>query len=254
MSLAPEGLTVVPLKGIPQVRPGDDLARFLADAIASGKSPLTESDVLVVAQKVVSKAEGATVRLEDVTPGKDALAVAETVNKDPRLVEVILSESKRIVRSVPGVLITETHHGLICANAGVDASNSLHEGVVVLLPRDPDGSARRIRTGIAQLTGKRIGVVVSDTFNRPWRNGSINVAIGTAGFEPLDDRRGTTDDVGHALRVTVVSIADEVASAAQLVMGEAGGIPAVLVQGLVVTRSEIGSGGLLRDPERDLFR
>jgi coenzyme F420-0:L-glutamate ligase/coenzyme F420-1:gamma-L-glutamate ligase len=254
MPIAPDGLTVVPLSGIPSVRPGDDLAQLIADAIRSVKLKLAESDILVVAQKVVSKAEGATVRLGDVIPGDEALAVAETVQKDPRLVEVILSESRRIVRSVPGILITETRHGLICANAGVDASNSLAEGIVVLLPRDPDSSAARIRSGIDERTGTKIGIIVSDTFNRPWRNGSINVAIGTAGFDPLDDQRGASDDAGHTLRVTIVSVADEVASAAQLVMGEAGGVPAALVRGLKFTRSDSGSGSLLRDPGRDLFR
>ncbi|MDA0677158.1 MAG: coenzyme F420-0:L-glutamate ligase [Chloroflexi bacterium] len=254
MSIAPDGLRVFPLHGIPDVMPGDDLSRLIADAVSAGPFDITDSDVLVVAQKVVSKAEGSIVRLEGVNPGTEAIAVAEKVNKDARLVEVILSQSKRIVRSVPGVLITETNHGLICANAGVDASNSLMEGTVVLLPRDPDGSARGIMDGIKKQTGKRIAVIVSDTFNRPWRNGSINVAIGTAGFEPLDDQRGALDDVGHTLRATVVSVADEIASSAQLVMGETGGIPAAVVQGLILTRSNNGSGSLLRDPGRDLFR
>jgi coenzyme F420-0:L-glutamate ligase/coenzyme F420-1:gamma-L-glutamate ligase len=254
MSIAPGGLRVLPVLGIPQVMPGDDLVQFIADALSTSAYDLTHSDVLVVAQKVVSKAEGAVVRLEDVTPGDEARAVAEAVDKDPRLVEVILSESKRIVRSIPGVLITETHHGLVCANAGVDASNSVEEGAVVLLPRNPDASASRIMEGIESRTGQRIAVIVSDTFNRPWRNGSINVAIGVAGFEPLDDQRGALDDVGHTLRATVVSTADEIASAAQLVMGETGGVPAALVQGLRLTRSNSGSSGLLRDPGRDLFR
>jgi coenzyme F420-0:L-glutamate ligase/coenzyme F420-1:gamma-L-glutamate ligase len=228
--------------------------QLIADAVSANRTDLADSDVLVVAQKVVSKSEGAVVRLDGVTPGDEARVLAETVDKDARLVEVILSQSKRIVRSVPGVLITETHHGFICANAGVDASNSVAEGTIVLLPRDPDASAVRIMDGIESRTGKQIAVIVSDTFNRPWRNGSINVAIGTAGFEPLDDQRGAQDDAGHTLRATVVSIADELASAAQLVMGETGGVPAAVVQGLRLKRSHSGSSNLLRDPGRDLFR
>lgn len=248
------GVTITPLYGIPAVRPGDNLPSLLADALRRQSLEPTETDVLVVAQKVVSKAEGACVDLRDVKPGAQALELAAEVDRDPRIVEVVLSQSTRIVRKARGVLITETRHGLICANAGVDASNSLGPDILTLLPEDPDASAGRIRTSIGALTGVSLCVIVSDSFNRPWREGSINVAIGTAGFYPLDDRRGQPDDSGRALRATLVSLADEIASAAQLVMGETGGVPAALVKGVSLTKSNAGSAVLKRDPARDLFR
>ncbi len=254
MALAPKGLQVMPVPGIPAVNPGDDLAALILQALSDSGQQLQESDVLVVAQKVVSKAEGAVVNLAQVVPSENAENVAETVRKDPALVEVILANSVRTIRSVPGVLITETHQGFICANAGVDTSNSLGPGIVVLLPEDPDGSARQLRNAIADRTGVSVGVIVSDTFNRPWREGSTNVAIGTAGFVPLDDSRGSLDDSGKILHATLVSIADEVASGAQLVMGETGGVPAAIARGLKLDASNEGSGSLLRDPGRDLFR
>lgn len=254
MSLAPYGLTVRPVTGIPAVQPGDDIAALILSALSANQQTLQVSDVLVIAQKVVSKAEGSVVDLANVVPGPEATEIAKVVRKDPRLVEVILANSVRIVRSVPGVLITETHHGFICANAGIDASNSLKTGTVVLLPEDPDRSAREIREKIAHDTGVAPGVVISDSFNRPWREGSTNVAIGTAGFVPLHDGRGTRDDSGKILHATRVSIADEVASSAQLVMGETGGTPVAVVSGLKLHASNKGSDSLLRDPKRDLFR
>lgn len=259
MQIAPKGFTVVPVTGIPAVHPGDDLPGILAGRLGAGdylSEPGDEfsTDVLVVAQKVVSKAEGAIVRLNEVTPGEAAIELASRVGKDPRLVEVILAQSVRIVRSVPGVLITETLHGFICANAGVDASNALDAGILTLLPEDPDRSAREIMDGIERRLGVRLAVVVSDSFNRPWRQGSVNVAIGTAGFVPLYDGRGATDDAGHQLRATLVSIADEIASAAQLVMGESRGVPAAIVRGLRLEQSSHGSASLLRGPGQDLFR
>lgn len=254
MPIAPNGISIVPITGVPAVKPGDDLPRLLTVALNEiGHKPLP-TDVIVVAQKVVSKAENAIVYLTDITPGVKAIELAEVVNKDPRLVEAILSVSARIVRSVPGVLITETNHGFICANAGIDTSNGLGDGIVTLLPVDPDRSAQDIRRGIYEHLGVTLAVIVSDSFNRPWRQGSVNVAIGTAGFEPLFDGRGEADDTGHLLRTTVVSVADEIASAAQLVMGETGGVPAAVVRGLQLKLSETGSSALLREPERDLFR
>ncbi len=254
MALAPRGLNVVPLTGIPSIQAGNDLPALLAAAISRSDHTMTANDILVVAQKVVSKAEGAMVELGSVEPGAEALKLAEQVGKDSRLIELILASSVRVVRSVPGVLITETHHGLICANAGIDSSNAPGPDTVILLPEDPDRSAQQIREGIAARTGVSPAVVVSDTFNRPWRQGSTNVGIGTAGFVPLDDARGTPDDAGRILQATLVSIADEVAAAAQLVMGETGGVPAAIVSGLELDAAEVGSQSLLRDPERDLFR
>ncbi len=254
VALARHGLQVFPVNGLPEVGKGADLAALIQNAISRSEIELLESDVLVVAQKIVSKAEGAVVDLSTVDPGPEAIGLAETVQKDARLVELILSQSRRIVRSVPGVLITETHHGLVCANAGIDASNSPGPEIVILLPEDPDRSARTLRDTLRKLTGVSVAVVISDTFNRPWRQGSVNVGIGTAGFEPLDDSRGLPDDAGRILRSTLVSAADEIASAAQLVMGESGGIPAAIVRGLRLLESESGSDALIREPERDLFR
>jgi coenzyme F420-0:L-glutamate ligase/coenzyme F420-1:gamma-L-glutamate ligase len=254
MSASDGRITVTPVRGVPPVRPGDALPALLSNAMRGQGLGVAADDVLVVAQKVVSKAEGACVDLRQVKPGAAALELAAELGKDPRVVEVVLSQSTRIVRKARGVLITETHHGFVCANAGVDASNALGPDIVTLLPPDPDASARRLREGIGALLGVEPGVMVSDSFNRPWREGSINVAIGTAGFYPLDDRRGQTDDAGRTLRVTLVSVADEVASAAQLVMGESGGVPAAVVSGLSLKKSNAGSAVLKRDPALDLFR
>lgn len=244
----------MPVAGIPRVKPGDKLAELLSNALSGQEYTINEGDVLVVAQKIVSKAESAVLKLSEVTVSPKALELAREVNKDPRLVQVILDNSVRIVRSIPGVLITETPHGFICANAGVDASNSLGPDTVVLLPEDPDESAKRLRDGIAEKTRLALNIVISDTFNRPWREGSINVAIGTAGFVPLHDARGALDDQGRTLRATLVSVADELASAAQLVMGEAAGVPAAVISGVALEKSDSGSASLLRARERDLFR
>ncbi len=234
---------------------GDDPAAMVLDAVERQGSPLTPGDVVVVAQKIVSKAEGAVVDLEKVTPSERAIELAETVRKDPRLVEVILQQSERIVRAAPGVLVTETIHGLVCANAGVDNSNSAVPSQVITLPRDPDGSARAIRATLESRVGFPVGVIVSDSFGRPWREGSTNVAVGVAGIEPLDDARGRADDHGRTLQGTVVAVADEIASAAQLVMGEFGGVPAAIVRGLQIKMSDSGSArSLQRSPESDLFR
>lgn len=234
---------------------GDDPAAMIHDAAVRQGSALTPGDVVVVAQKIVSKAEGAVVDLEGVTPSERATELAATVRKDPRLVEIILQQSTRIVRAKPGVLITETIHGLVCANAGVDNSNSAVPGQVITLPRDPDGAARVIRSTLESLAGVPVGVIVSDSFGRPWREGSTNIAVGVAGIDPLDDSRGLGDDHGRMLQGTVVAVADEIASAAQLVMGEFGGVPAAIVRGLQIKSSDSGSArSLQRSPEFDLFR
>jgi len=234
-------LSVVP--DIPEIGPGDDLPGLLAERVPDGPG------ILVVAQKVVSKAEGRVVRLADVVPGERAIQVAKAVEKDPRQVELILRESRRIVRQVPGVLITETHHGLICANSGVDLSNSPGEETAVLLPLDPDASAERIRARL----GPRRGVIVTDTFGRPWREGFVDVAIGVAGLAPLRDFTGETDLEGRELQVTVMALADQLATAAGILMEKSAGRPAVWIEGI----EPVGTGGLadlLRDPDRDLFR
>jgi len=239
--------------GMPEVREGDDLASLLLQASGSG-GPIRPGDVVVVAQKAVSKAEGAVVDLASVTPGAEAVRVAAQARKDPRLVEVVLRQSRRIVRIGRGVLIVETHHGLICANAGVDASNVPGDGFVTLLPLDPDSSARRIRKGLEAAVGAPVGIIISDSFNRPWRQGSANVAIGISGFSPLDDLRGTEDDHGRTLHATVVSLADGLAAAAQLVLGETGGTPGALIRGVCFNPSPEGSGRLIRARQRDFFQ
>ena len=238
------------LPGIPEVQPGDDLAALLAAAAGS----LCDGDVLVVAHKVVSKAEGRVVDLAGVQPGERALALAAEHGKDPRHVEVILGESQEIVRSRPGVLICRTHHGYVCANAGVDASNA-PDGLV-LLPRDPDASARALRRRLRELTGVAPAIVISDSFGRAWRVGQCDVAIGVAGLAPVEDWRGRTDAGGHTLEATVIAIADEAAAAADLVRGKDSHEPAVLVRGLerhVSPGDGPGAAALIRARAEDLF-
>ena len=231
------------LVGLPEIQPGDDLAGRLADLVPAGPG------ILVVAQKVVSKAEGRIVRLADVEPSARALEVAKEVDKDPRQVELVLRESRSIVRQVPGVLITETHHGLICANSGVDLSNAPGEETAILLPLDPDASAENIRARL----GPGRGVIVSDTFGRPWREGLVDAAIGVAGLAPLRDYIGESDREGRELQITVMALADQLAAGAGILMEKSAGRPAVWIEGIEPS----GSGSLadlLRDPERDLFR
>jgi len=239
------------LSGLPELRPGDDLAGMLAAAAAGGG--MAAGDVLVVAHKVVSKAEGRLVTLTDVEPGARAARLAAETGKDPRLCEVILAESRRIVRQRRGTLICETHHGFVCANAGVDASN-VAPGRLVLLPRDPDASARRIQARLATALGGRVGVVITDTHGRAFRRGLVNVALGVAGFEPLVDHRGGRDREGRLLVATDQALADELAAAAGMLMGKAAGLPAVVASGLATRPSPGGAGALVRAPEHDLFR
>jgi coenzyme F420-0:L-glutamate ligase/coenzyme F420-1:gamma-L-glutamate ligase len=239
-------LRVIPVEGLPEVTEGDDLAVLIASAAA-----LEDGDVVVVSQKVVSKSEGRVVRLDDVSPSADALDLA--ADHDPRQLEVILGEATRLVRTRPPLVIAETRHGFVCASAGVDASNAPAEGMLVLLPLDPDASAERMRDGLRRLTGADVGVIVSDSFGRPFRNGIVDVAIGCAGIAPLADLRGQVDAAGHELRSTVVAVADEIASAAELVMGKLAGIPAAVVRGLAVA-GDGSARDLVMPPERDLFR
>jgi coenzyme F420-0:L-glutamate ligase/coenzyme F420-1:gamma-L-glutamate ligase len=233
---------------MPEVRPGDDLAALVAAAV-----DVQEGDILVVAQKVVSKSEGRIRALSEVDPGERALRYAETLDGDARLLQVILDESVRVVRD-ERVLIVETRHGFVCANAGVDHSNVPGEDVVTLLPEDPDGSAERLRERVGQLTGCRVGVIVADTFGRPWRMGITNVALGVAGVASMLDYRGRPDDFGKELSATVVAVADEVACAAELVMGKTERVPVAIVRGYR-PEGRPGSGReLVRPPELDLFR
>jgi len=244
---------VIGVAGIPEVRGGDDVARLIAEAAARQGTPLATGDLLVVGQKIISKAEGRIVRLTDVTPSPIAQSMAAGLARDARLVEVILRESRRVVRMDRGVLITETHHGWVCANAGVDQSN-VDVDCVALLPEDPDRSARALRETLRVRPGVDVLVIVADTFGRPWREGLTNVAIGLAGFAPLRSYLGERDPAGRPLQATILALADELAAAAEPVMGKLDRIPAAIVRGLGLTPSEEGSKPLLRDPARDLFR
>jgi coenzyme F420-0:L-glutamate ligase/coenzyme F420-1:gamma-L-glutamate ligase len=251
-------LTLTPLPGIPLVQPGDDLAALIVAAMARHSVSPRERDVLVVAQKVVSKAEGRHVDLSTVRPSSRAIELAREVQKDPRLVEVILSESRRIVRQRPGVLIVEHRLGFVMANAGVDRSNVGHSGNderVLLLPLDPDASAAGLRQRLASHFGTDIAVIVNDSFGRPWRRGAVGVALGAAGIPALLDLRGRPDLYGRALEVTVSGFADEIASAASLVMGQADeAMPAVVVRGLAWSAPPSEAATIIRPPHEDLFR
>ncbi len=211
---------VIGVDDMPEVRRGDDLAPLVTDAARRQGTPLAAGDLLVVSQKIVSKAEGRVVRLSEVVPSERALAVAEVVNRDPRLVEVILSESRRVVRQARDVLIVETHHGFVCANAGVDQSN-VDADTACLLPIDSDASARALRDGIAALTGHRLAIVIADTFGRPWREGLVNIAVGVAGVDPLKSYLGEVDPGGHVLQATVLAVADELAGGGRACHGQA---------------------------------
>ena len=237
------GIRLRPLDGLPEIRPGDDLPALLAGLVPEGPG------ILVVAQKVVSKAEGRIVALADVHPGSRARGLAAQTDKDPRHVQVVLDQARRVVRTGPGVVICETHHGLICANAGVDLSNAPQGETAVLLPLDPDASARRI----LERLGPARGVIVSDTFGRPWREGLVDVAIGVAGLAPLRDYCGERDRRGRELQVTVMARADQLAAAAGILMEKGAGRPAVWIEG-VEPQGDGGLPDLLREPEKDLFR
>jgi coenzyme F420-0:L-glutamate ligase/coenzyme F420-1:gamma-L-glutamate ligase len=239
-------LRVIPVRGLPELEEGEDLGRLLADA-ASFES----SDVLVVAQKAVSKIEGRVVSLEDVEPSERARELAG--DEDARRIEVVLREAREVVRSRPPLVIAETRHGFVCASAGVDASNAKGPGTLVLLPVDPDASARRLRDRVRDLTGVEVGVIVSDSFGRAWRRGTTDVALGVSGIPALLDLRGRRDSVGYELHATEIAVADELAGAAELVMGKTEGVPAAIVRGLVLEGEGRGSD-LVMPRERDLFR
>jgi coenzyme F420-0:L-glutamate ligase / coenzyme F420-1:gamma-L-glutamate ligase len=240
-------MQVIPVEGLPEIGEGDDLAALIAGAIE-----LEDADVVCVAHKVVSKAEGRVTRLDAIEPSDHARELAGQVG-DPRRLEVVLREAVRVLRARPPLVIAETRHGFVCASAGVDSSNAPGPETVVLLPEDPDGSAARLRASLQERTGCSLGVVVTDTFGRAWRVGIANVAIGAAGIEVLRDFRGVRDPAGYELRSTVIAVADEIAAAAELVMGKTARVPAAVVRGLDV----LGEGTvreLVLPPEQDLFR
>ena len=249
---------IVALGGIPEVEPGADLGALLCEALASTTDllPLRDDDVLVVTQKIVSKAEGAIIDLTTIEPRPEAVAFAQRWERDPRQVEVVLREARRVVRMDRGVLITETAHGFVCANGGVDASNvgPASGSVVTLLPVDPDASADRIRAAVSARFGLDVPVIVSDSFGRPWRWGIVDVALGVSGLHPLEDLRGTPDHDGRVMASTVRAVADELASAAELALGKTAGRPAALVRGASFVRGEGSIAELRMRPEQDLFR
>ena len=244
------GVRVFPLEGVPEIEEGDDLAALLGEAVDRAGG-LEDADVVVVAQKAVSKAEGRVVALADVEPSQRALELAD--DRDPRHVEWILRESANVVRVRPPLIISETRHGYVCASAGVDASNAKGEGTLVLLPLDPDASAARLRAALRERTGRDVGVIVSDSFGRPFRQGTTEVALGVAGITPMLDLRGVRDAAGYELHATQIAVADELAGAAELVMGKVRGIPAAVVRGIDV-RGEGSGRDIVIPQERDLFR
>jgi coenzyme F420-0:L-glutamate ligase/coenzyme F420-1:gamma-L-glutamate ligase len=247
-------LELIALDGIGEVEPGDDLADLIAGALDASGLTLADADCVVVTQKVVSKAEGRLVELSSVEPSPMAIAWAERWNKDPRQVELVLRESAEVVRMAPGgLIISRTRHGFVCANAGVDVSNVGGGEVASLLPVDPDTSARAIRDGLRARTGAAPAVIVSDSFGRPWRNGIVNVAVGSAGIEAVRDLRGDPDAAGRVMQATVIAVADELASAADLAGGKVEQRPVVLVRGYAWRPSEAGASELVMDRERDLF-
>ena len=247
-------IQLFPIVGLPEFRPGDDLASAIVHAARKNQFTFADNDVLVVAQKIISKSEGRLVALAEIPPSSAASALAVRLKKDPRLVEVILRESRRIVRNDP-VLIVETHHGFVCANAGVDQSNVPGKGVVSLLPRNPDASASALAAAMSKLTHKRIAVVISDTFGRPWRLGLTNVAIGAAGVPAILDLRGQRDQHNKRLHATILATADELAAAAGLAMPKSAAIPVVVIRGYRyrVTKNSAATQ-IIRPAEEDLFR
>jgi coenzyme F420-0:L-glutamate ligase/coenzyme F420-1:gamma-L-glutamate ligase len=251
-------LEVLALEGMPEVRTGDDLAALVGAALEATPDalPARDDDVLVVTQKVVSKAEGAIADLTTIEPRPEVVEFAERWDRDPRQVELVLRHAKRVVRMANGLVITETPHGFVCANGGIDASNVGPDSgsIVTLLPEDPDASARRIRTAVREATGVDVPVVISDSFGRPWRFGIVDVAIGVSGLLPLDDLRGTPDHDGRVMKSTVRAVADELASAAELTLGKRSARPVALVRGASFTRGEGSIRDIVMPESFDLFR
>ncbi len=251
-------LRILPIRGIGEIPPGADLGHIIYEALRKQQLFLQQGDILVVTQKIVSKAEGQVVNLAEIEPSPFAQQIAEQGKKDARHVEVVLRESKRIVRMDRGVVISETHHGFICANAGVDESNVDGEHILTLLPVDSDRSASTLRARLQHLAEGRadldIAVIISDTWGRPWRNGQVNMAIGAAGMEALIDYRGQRDPYGYELRASMIAVADELAAAAELVMGKIDSIPVALIRGYAYTPGAGDARVLIRDGATDMFR
>lgn len=244
---------IIPVRGMAEVRTGDDLPRLIIEA-AGSEPGIREGDVLVVTQKVVSKAEGRVIPLDSVTPSAEAEKLAAETEKDPRLVELILQESAEIVRQRGPVLITRTHHGFVCANAGIDASNVGPEGTVCLLPVDPDASAQSIRSAVRETTGADVAVIISDTFGRAWREGHTNITVGLAGMLPFADYVGQVDPFGYELRVSTLCVSDELAGAAELVQNKLDGVPVAIIRGFNYPKGEGSARQIVRPRENDLFR
>ncbi|MGE5597599.1 MAG: coenzyme F420-0:L-glutamate ligase [Hyphomicrobiales bacterium] len=248
------GLQIFGVPGLPEITAGIDLAPLIADAAAAAGTPLADGDIVVITSKIVSKAEGRSVALSEVEVSPFARQYAEKWEKDPAVIELVLREARRVVRQVGPVLITETRHGFVCANSGVDQSSSGGHGLALLLPEDPDASARRYRKGFAA-RGLDVGVIISDTFGRPWREGQTDIAIGIAGFQPVTSYIGQVDPHGHEFRVQALCTADEIAGAAELVKGNLSRVPVAVVRGLEWERDESATmQSIIRDSERDLFR
>lgn len=250
----PSEVRIIGLQGLPNITPGMDLAQVIVDTARGQDLTFTSGDIMVVTQKIVSKAEGRLVDLHTVTPSPFAVQVAKVQEKDAKIVEVVLRETKRVVKMAQRTIISETRHGFVCAHAGVDESNVTGEGTVALLPVDADASARRLRQDIRECTGVELAVIISDTFGRPWREGLVNVAIGVAGLAPLKDYRGLPDTEGRILKVTSLAVADELASAAELVMGKLDRVPVAVIRGYAYPPGDGTATQLVRAPERDLFR
>ena len=254
---SPPRLEVIGVTGIPEVKPGDPLGALIAEAAARQGTPLLGGDALVVTQKIVSKSEGRVVDLRDVTPSAFAVDWARRTERDPRLIELVLRESRAVVRmdEARGILITETHHGFVCANAGIDASNVPGDEFVALLPVDSDASARGIRADIRKHeSGADVAIVISDTFGRAWREGHVNFAIGCAGIAAIKDYKGTPDAHGYILKVTSIAVADELAAASELVTAKAIGVPVAIIRGYEYDAAPDGVVPLIRESSRDLFR
>jgi coenzyme F420-0:L-glutamate ligase/coenzyme F420-1:gamma-L-glutamate ligase len=252
-------ISAFPVPGLPEIAPGDDLAELIVPALRSAGRPqgLDDGDVVVIAHKVVSKAEGRVRRLKDVRPGPEAIALAREQDKDPRLVQVVLEESRAVIRASRGVIITVTHHGFVCANAGVDASNVPGEDTVLTLPRDPDASARSLRARLRELTGAHPAVVITDSFGRAWRVGQCDVAIGCAGLAPAEDWRGRPDYAGREMHATLIAVADQLAAVADLSRAKDARQPVVVVAGAerhITTEDGPGASALIRAESDDLFR
>ena len=253
MSATPE-IRVVGVSGLPEITPGSDLVGLILEGVSRLDVRLRDGDILVITQKVVSKSEGRLVRLSEVKPSSLAETFAEDGNRDPRSVEIVLGEARRIVKMDRGILITETAQGMVCAQAGVDASNVPDLDEVALLPEDPDRSAASLRSSIRERAGADVAIIISDTFGRPWREGLVNVAIGVDGIAPLLDYRGQKDPQGRPLLATVIAVADELASAAELVMGKLDRVPVALIRGYAFAPGGGGAVDLVRAADKDLFR